>query len=224
MALGNLTTWRQSAVERRSDSLASLREEMGELFERLFAGRERAGSPGGFQPDLDVTEDETAIRVTAEIPGMKESDVEVSLCGDCLTIAGEKRSESERRVENAHVVERTFGRFERSVRLPVPVKDDDVQATYRNGVLSIVLPKAAAGPRKRQISVSAGEAPPSAAGEAAATGSSGGQPPQRADVNSGLPTTETTGGVVAGVAAGAPRRVVAREESSPEPSAAARRR
>jgi len=96
----------------------------------------------GFSPSLDITETEAEIRVTAELPGIDESEIDISLSGNRLSIKGEKRAEHEEKGRNYHRIERSCGRFNRTVLLPQGVVDaDKVAATYKNGVLTITLPK-----------------------------------------------------------------------------------
>jgi len=96
----------------------------------------------GFSPSQDITETEAEIRVTAELPGIDESEIDISLSGNRLSIKGEKRAEHEEKGRNYHRIERSCGRFNRTVLLPQGVVDaDKVAATYKNGVLTITLPK-----------------------------------------------------------------------------------
>jgi HSP20 family protein len=96
----------------------------------------------GFTPSLDVTETDAEIRVTAEIPGINEDEIDISMSNNRLSIKGEKRAEHEEKGRNYHRVERSYGSFNRTVPLPPGVVDaDKVKATYKNGVLTITLPK-----------------------------------------------------------------------------------
>ena len=81
--------------------------------------------------------------VTAELPGISDKDVEVSVAGDILTIRGEKRAEHEEKSGDATYMERRFGSFSRSVRLPFEIKDERVDAKFKDGLLTIHLPKPA---------------------------------------------------------------------------------
>ncbi len=105
-------------------------------------------------PALNLSEDEDAYHVEALVPGLKEDDIDVRVTGDVLTISGEVRHEHEDEDRRWHVVERHYGRFERSVRLPEGVKADDVEAELSDGVLNITLPKVKPGP-VHQIAVKA---------------------------------------------------------------------
>jgi HSP20 family protein len=105
---------------------------------------------------MNVSETESEVRVSAELPGVKEDDIDVSLNDDVLTIRGEKRFERKDEKENFHFVERSFGTFQRSIRLPFPVNPEQVQANFENGVLTVTLPKSAQQERTRRIQVQRG--------------------------------------------------------------------
>jgi len=97
-------------------------------------------------PKVDVAETEDAIQVTAELPGLKEEDIEVSLADHNLVISGEKKAEKEEKDKNYHRIERSFGSFHRSVPLPAEVNGEKVDASFTNGVLKVVLPKTTPSP------------------------------------------------------------------------------
>jgi len=111
------------------------------LFEDWF-GRSMGGV---LAPRVDVTEDEKAVTLTAELPGVTEKEIDVSLMGDQLTIKGEKRSEHEDKKEmEGHVVhrtERSYGAFQRTITVPYQVDPNQVSADFKDGVLKITLPK-----------------------------------------------------------------------------------
>jgi HSP20 family protein len=92
-------------------------------------------------PAMDFTEDEKTYRLTAELPGMSEKDIDVQMSGDMLTIKGEKRQEKEEKAENYYVSERRFGSFQRSFTLPDGIDRDKIEAGFEKGVLTITLPK-----------------------------------------------------------------------------------
>lgn len=92
-------------------------------------------------PRLDVRETDTALEVSAELPGLGQEDVELLLTDDVLTLRGEKKSTREGTEGSFHLMERTYGRFERSIRLPCPVQADAVEATFSKGILTVTLPK-----------------------------------------------------------------------------------
>jgi len=115
---------------------------MDRLLERFFGeplGPERRA--GMWTPRTDVAETKDSVTIKAELPGLEAKDVEVSLSGDMLTIKGEKKQEKEEKDEHHHLVERTYGAFSRMVQLPAPVAADKIKANFKNGVLTVTLPK-----------------------------------------------------------------------------------
>ena len=96
-----------------------------------------------FTPHVDVSETDKEIKVSAELPGMDEKDIDVSLTRDTLTIKGEKKEEKEDKGKDYYKMERSYGTFTRSIPLPAEVDTDKVQATFKKGVLEITLPKSA---------------------------------------------------------------------------------
>jgi HSP20 family protein len=108
----------------------------------------------GFTPRVDVQEDEAEYRITAEMPGLEEKDFEVHLEGDLLTIKGEKRDERKEGRKGYRHVETVAGSFERRFHLPGEVEADKIAASYKNGVLTVTVPKAEVA-RPRTIAISA---------------------------------------------------------------------
>jgi len=100
-------------------------------------------------PALDVFEKDNKLVVKAEIPGMKEEDIDVSVVDNTLTIKGEKRTETEVKDEDYYRCERSYGSFFRSVPLPSAVDANKIEANYEDGVLEVTLPKTAAAKRKK---------------------------------------------------------------------------
>jgi len=123
-----------------SRALRTLRNEIDSLFDR-FVERPLGVITGQIVPALDISETDTTITVKADLPGMDEQDLDVSLAGNTLTIRGEKKQEREETGRTYHTVERSYGSFSRSIRLPAAVQPDQVTADYKKGVLEIVLPK-----------------------------------------------------------------------------------
>jgi len=125
----------------------SLQREMNRLFDDFFRGFDlepfgtREDRYAGFSPSIDLREDEKAFTLKAEIPGIDEKDVEVLVSDDAITIKGEKKEEQEDKGKDYYRVERTYGSFHRVIPLPKGVNLDKVEATFKNGVLSISLPK-----------------------------------------------------------------------------------
>jgi HSP20 family protein len=146
MNFGSLIPWRQKSPTLAPrddffDPMLSLRREVDRIFQEFFDGF--AGSPRSMtvMPVVDVTENDKEVVITAEMPGLDEKDFEVSLAGDVLTIRGEKKAEHEEKNGGAYYMERRFGSFARSVRLPFEVTDGEVDARYEKGVLTIKVPK-----------------------------------------------------------------------------------
>jgi len=126
--------------------LANLREEMDKMWNRFFGGWPSAEPfRGEWAPSVDVSETKDAILVKAEVPGMDAKNIDISLTNDVLTIQGKKEQEKEEKEENYHRIERSYGSFTRSIRLPREVQSDKIQANYKNGVLKISLPKSEKG-------------------------------------------------------------------------------
>lgn len=127
-----------------NDPFNTLRKEIDRLFDD--AGRWPFGAVaafGGAEPRLAVSETETAVEVEAELPGMDEKDVEVALRDDVLTIKGEKKQEREEKKKDYHLMERSYGSFARSVRLPFDADPGSVKAAFEKGVLKVTIPKPA---------------------------------------------------------------------------------
>lgn len=126
------------------DPFTAFRREMDRLFESF--GRD-LGWPGGDDrttataPSIDVSETEGELRIEADLPGVEEKDVDVTVSDNVLTIKGEKKAEKEEKNKDFHLVERSYGSFSRSLTLPFAADPSKAKATFKNGVLSISLPK-----------------------------------------------------------------------------------
>lgn len=92
-------------------------------------------------PSVDVSETDGKLEVTAELPGVDEKDIEVTLSDNVLTIKGEKKAETEKEDKNYHVVERSYGAFQRSLTVPFEAAADEISAKFEKGVLKVTLPK-----------------------------------------------------------------------------------
>ncbi|MGC8605156.1 MAG: Hsp20/alpha crystallin family protein [Desulfomonilaceae bacterium] len=152
----SLIPWRwKEGPDVPDNALTEFRREVDDLFNQFF------GSPGwlpgtyfnkAFTPVFDVSETDEDLFVKAELPGVDPKDIEVDLAGSTLTVKGEKKEEREEKGQNMHRIERSFGRFSRSITLPCEVKEDAVEANFKNGVLNLKLPKAEAS-KKRSIKI-----------------------------------------------------------------------
>lgn len=120
----------------------NLKQDMDRLLDRFFEPRlEDFGALTEWAPKLDVSETKDAIVVKAETVGVEAKDIQISLQEQLLTIKGEKRQEKEEKDEHYHRKERSYGSFARSIRLPVGVAADKVNASFKNGLLTITLQK-----------------------------------------------------------------------------------
>lgn len=149
----SLIPWRRGGSQPgQSDlSLSDFRKEMDDLFNGFFSSDFNlpdAAWTRAFTPAFDVSETENEIKVRAELPGLDPENIDVNLTGNLLTVRGEKKEESEEKGENTHRVERKFGAFSRSFRLPAEVDTEKVDASYKNGVLSLNIPKTETAKKK----------------------------------------------------------------------------
>lgn len=128
----------------RREGFLSLIPEL-DIFDRFFNDLELPdvfGEERVLVPAFDISETEKEYVITGEIPGVYPKDLDLTLTDGCLTIKGEKKQEDEEKNENYHRVERHYGSFQRSFRIPDKVKTDELDATYKDGILKITLPKA----------------------------------------------------------------------------------
>jgi len=151
MAVRDLVPWKwgekQAPVKREEEPFYALQRDMNRLFNEFFSDfslRPFGEAWSGFKPSVDVAETDREIKITAELPGLDNNDIEVKLANDILTISGEKKQEKEDKDKNYYRLERSYGSFQRSIPLPPGVETDKVDATFNKGVLTITLPKAAA--------------------------------------------------------------------------------
>jgi HSP20 family protein len=134
-----------------------LHREMNRLFDDVFRSTPVPFDQSGeaIVPQINVSQTEKELRVTAELPGVSEKDIDVRVDGDVLTIRAEKKVErkEEKEKENYYFVERAYGTFQRSLRLPFSVDAGQVQAQFENGVLTVTLPKPQGQQQSRKIEV-----------------------------------------------------------------------
>jgi HSP20 family protein len=142
------------------DPFMSLHREMNRLFDDVSRGAmgqmpssQSQGNEGGMlMPHMDVNETDKELKVCAELPGVSEKDIDVRLEDDVLVIRAEKKFERNDEKENYHFMERSYGTFQRALRLPGPVEPEQVQADFQNGVLTVTVPKTQRRSRRIQIS------------------------------------------------------------------------
>lgn len=121
--------------------LSRLRDQLSQIFEQPeFALTDLLG--GGWTPVIDVLEDKDKLTVKVEVPGFKREDLDVSVHENSLIISGERKSDEERKDGEFYRSERFYGRFHRSIPLHYAVETDKIQALYRDGILTVTLPKA----------------------------------------------------------------------------------
>jgi HSP20 family protein len=166
MALKDLAPWHSKSGT--TPALSDLHREVDRVFENFWSGfgtpsllRETSGAGlGGLALDVrvDTREDDKAYHVTAELPGMSEKDVEVTFADNTLTISGEKKEEKEVKEKDYHRRERTFGSFRRAFTLPVEVDEAKIAATFKDGVMTIELPKSKTAQKKaKKITIARGK-------------------------------------------------------------------
>lgn len=145
----------ERAIRRRAESgVARFQDAVSELFNRFFEEADLGAGLEGrtWWPMLDIAEREDELLIKAELPGMKSEDIDISVEGNMLTVSGEKTVTEEDKREDFYHTERRYGAFRRTITLPSTVDADNVQASYENGVLSIVVPKTeAAKPKKIKV-------------------------------------------------------------------------
>ncbi|MGE4496498.1 MAG: Hsp20/alpha crystallin family protein [Deferribacterales bacterium] len=130
-------------------SLLDLNREMGRFMDRFGDGE---SMPGGFRPDVDIVEKNGQVVVTADLPGMEEKDIEVTINDGVLIVRGERTEEKEETEKGFHRRERVFGKFVRQFTLPKGTDSENVKAVFKKGVLEVRIPlKAAAEEKKIQI-------------------------------------------------------------------------
>lgn len=132
--------------------MASLRDEMDELFENFLGTPTGSGLSTVRIPSIDISETDDAIQVTTDVPGMKAEDVDIEIRNDHLTISGDTSEETESKQKDGrtyHRIERRSGSFSRTVRLPCDVQQDKVAAELKDGVLTVTLPKAEVAKSKK---------------------------------------------------------------------------
>jgi HSP20 family protein len=142
-----ITPWRPFEFDR-------IRKEMDRLWDSFLEGRpvRRVEDDKEWIPSVDVSETKNDLVVKAELPGMDPKDIDISLNHGILTIKGEKKQEKEEKDENYHFIERSYGSFTRSVRLPREVQSNKIVASFKSGVLRVTLPKSEEA-KKKEIKI-----------------------------------------------------------------------
>lgn len=123
------------------DPFTAMQKEINRVFDEFTRGALPSFPQASWAPRIDVAETETAIEVTAELPGLDEKEVDVVLHDDLLTIRGEKKEEKEEKKKDFHLVERSYGAFSRSLRLPFSADAEAVKASFQRGLLKVTIAK-----------------------------------------------------------------------------------
>lgn len=167
MSITDLIPWRREERKvpvrhEEERSPVTFQQEMNRLFDEFFRGWGLAPLRGfdepwdAFSPRVDVVESDKQVAVSAELPGMDEKEIDVSLSHGVLTISGEKREEKEDKGRNYYRMERSYGSFQRSIPLPSEVDESRAEATFKKGVLTITLPKTAEVHARKRIPIRTG--------------------------------------------------------------------
>ena len=162
MAKTEITKSPETSVSRPRDLFTAMRDEMDRVFEQFERGfprwpsvfRRGNGDVAVMVPEFDVRENTNTITVEAELPGVDEKDVSVTMANGMLTIKGEKKQQKEEKAENYYLAERSYGAFERSLRLPDTIDETKVEAKFDKGVLKLTAakkPEAVKAERKIEI-------------------------------------------------------------------------
>lgn len=137
--------------------ILNMQREVNKMFNSFFRGdTQDDGSliPSVWTPAVDVAEHENQYIVKVELPGVTKDDVKITMQQNVLTIRGEKKQETETKDSNFHRVERSYGSFQRSFSLPTHVKNEKIEASYKDGILTVTLPKAEeAKPKQIEVKV-----------------------------------------------------------------------
>lgn len=141
----------QTQSESKSHPLANWSSEMDNLFESFFRPVRQSAS-GAWLPAMNISETEVGYHIDLELPGLNAEDVNVELHDGKLTISGERKTEEQSEDRRWHRVEHVYGKFQRELKLGTPVDEENVSANFKNGVLSVMIPKSEhAKPRKIEV-------------------------------------------------------------------------
>ena len=139
---------------RRTSDVWGLQSDINRLFDAFMSPLDTTETRAVMSPKLDVAELKDKFEIKAELPGMDEKDIELSLDDGLLTISGEKKAETEEKDKGYYLKECSYGTFSRSIRLPDNIADDKIEAKFKKGVLTIDLPKKEViPPKSRKIAI-----------------------------------------------------------------------
>jgi HSP20 family protein len=155
--MANITRWDPlSEFSSLQDRFNQLLSQPGGLFRNMGTSMDQPLAFGNFAPPVDIYEDDHQVTIQAELPGVEEKDLNITVENNVLTITGERKLENEENKENFHRIERSYGRFTRSFTLPSTLDTENINADFNNGVLKIVLNKSEAA-KPKQIKVGVGK-------------------------------------------------------------------
>ncbi len=147
---------KKNDVEPRTNDVWGLQSDINRLFDAFMGPLDTTENKETLLPRLDVAELKDRYEIKAELPGMDEKDIELTLEDGLLTISGEKKAETEEKEKGYYLKECSYGSFSRSVRLPDNISDDKIDAKFKKGVLTVKLPKKEVlPPKSRKIAISA---------------------------------------------------------------------
>jgi len=129
-------------LRKKDSGLSKLHNEIDDLFSSFFGGFESAAANSYLRPAVDIQDNEKEFVLTAEVPGCKPEDVDMSIQGDTLTITGEKKQSTETNEKGYHHMERIYGSFRRDFTLPGNIDQSKIKASCKNGLLMVTIPKA----------------------------------------------------------------------------------
>jgi HSP20 family protein len=129
-----------------------MQQQMNQVFDRLAPLGTNVGGEFAYIPSVELEETDNALQLKLEVPGMEAKDLDIEVTDDTVTIRGERKTEQKTEEKNLVRSEFQYGRFERRLRLPARVKNQEVQAEYRDGILRLTLPKAE-GEQKKAVKV-----------------------------------------------------------------------
>ncbi|AZL15494.1 Hsp20/alpha crystallin family protein [Rickettsiales endosymbiont of Stachyamoeba lipophora] len=147
--MANLISFR----DKTSDLLTSLRREVDRTMQDWFGHTDFEPNSIRFMPHMDVTEDDKHILVKAELPGISQKDIDLSINHNFLTIKGSKKEEHEEKEASYHIKECRYGNFMRSIALPMEVDMDHISADFQDGILQVVIPKTASKESSKKIEI-----------------------------------------------------------------------
>lgn len=145
---------KRTELEPRTSDVWGLQSDINRLFDAFMSPLDTTETRAVMSPKLDVAELKDKFEIKAELPGMDEKEIELSLDDGLLTISGEKKAETEEKDKGYYLKECSYGTFSRSIRLPDNIADDKIEAKFKKGVLTIDLPKKEViPPKSRKIAI-----------------------------------------------------------------------